>query len=84
MLVSKFSSYLSGITSSVTTCCNLLDLLRKYKIVNMKSINAVIQLTAMPIITFMTFSLLLSLIPVSVDTKSKLNKFSLDLQKATK
>ena len=66
MLISKLSSYLSGITSSFTTRCNLLDLLRKYKIVNIKSINAVIQLTALPIIIFMIFSLLLSLIPISI------------------
>ena len=87
-LVSKLSSYLSGITSSFTTCCNLLDLLRKYKTINIKVINAVIQLTALPTIIFVTLSLLLSLIPVSVGltglvgAESKLNKFS--LQKATR
>ena len=84
MLVLKLSNYLSGISSSLTTCGNLLDLHRKYRIVNIKSINAVIQLTAMPTIILMSLSFLLSLIPVSVGFESKLNKFSLYLQKATK
>ena len=54
----------------------------------MKIINAVIQLTTLPITTFMTLSLLFSLMPISVDftallgAESKLNKFS--LQKPTR
>ena len=84
MLVLKLSNYVSGISLSLTTCCNLLDLHRKYRIVNIKSINAVIQLTAMPTMIFKSLSLLLSLISVSVGFESKLNKFSLYLQKATK
>lgn len=78
------STYLSGITSSLKTFCNLLDLLRKYKIVNIKIINAVIQLTELPTITFIAFCFLLSLIPVSVSkltipvgVESKINKFRL-------
>ena len=87
MLVLKLSNYVSGISSSLTTCCNLLDLHRKYRIVNIKSINATTQLTAMPTKTFMAISLLSSIpdgLKVPVGFESKLNKFSVYLQKATK
>ena len=84
MSVLRLSNYLSGISSSLTTCCNLLDLHRKNRIVNIKSINAVKQLTAMPTMICMVLSLLLSLITVSRGFESKLNKFSLYLQKSTK
>ena len=73
MLFLKFSIYLSGTTSSLTSGSNLLHLLRKYKIISIKNTNAVMQPTALPTITFMLLHL--SLISVLVGVGSKLNKF---------
>ena len=72
MLFLKFSIYLSGTTSSLTSGSNLLHLLRKYKIISIKNTNAVMQPTALPTITFMLLHL--SLISVLVGGESKLNK----------
>ena len=77
----KFSIYLSGTTSSLTSCSNLLYLLRKYNITSTKIANAVMQPTAMPTIIFMLFHLsLISVLPsesVLVGVESKLNRFLL-------
>ena len=80
----KFSLYLSGSTSSLSFCSNLLYLLRKYKITTIKSTNAVMQPIALPTIIFFLvhFSLIsvLSSIWVLVGVESKLNRFSLYFQ----
>ena len=73
MLFLKFSIYLSGTTSSLTSGSNLLHLLRKYKIISIKNTNAVMQPTALPTITFMLLHL--SLISALVGVGSKFNKF---------
>ena len=72
MLFLKFSIYLSGTTSSLTSGSNILHLLRKYKIISIKNTNAVMQPTVLPTITFMLLHL--SLISVLVGGESKLNK----------
>ena len=80
MLFLKFSIYLSGTTSSLTSGSNLLHLLRKYKIISTKNTDAAMQPTALPTITFMLLHLslisVLSSISVLVGVESKLIKFS--------
>ena len=78
MLFLKFSIYLSGTTSSLTSGSNLLHLLRKYKINSTKNTNAVMQPTVLPTIIFMLLHLplisVLSSISVLIGVASKLNK----------
>ena len=52
MLFLKISIYLGGSTSSLTSCSNLLFLLRKYKIPTIKNANAVMQPIELPNVTF--------------------------------
>ena len=76
----KFSDYLSGSTSSLTSWSNLLYLLRKYKITSTKNTNAVMQPTALPNIMVMLLHLysisVLSSISV-LGVESKLNRLLL-------
>ena len=72
MLYLKFSIYLSGSTSSLTSGSNLLYLLRKYKIKTIKNTNAVMQPIVLPTIIFI---LVLSSVSVLVGVESKLNRF---------
>ena len=74
MLVLKFSIYLSGTSSCLASCSNLLYLLRKYKITSIKVTNAVVQPTALPTTIFMPLHL--SFISVFLGAESKLNTFS--------
>ena len=78
MLFLKFSVYLSGSFSSLTSCSNLLYLLRKYKITTIKNANAVMQPIVLPTVIFVI--LLLSSTSVLVGVESKLNRFSLYFQ----
>lgn len=71
ILVLKFYSYLSCTTSSLATWCDL-------------SVNAVIQLTALPTVAFLVLCLLLSLKSVWVGVESKPNKLTLNFQRVTK
>ena len=57
MLFLKFSIYLSGTSSCLASCSDLLHLLRKYKITSIKVTNAVMQPTALPIAIFMLLHL---------------------------
>ena len=77
MLYLKFSIYLSGSTSSLTSGSNLLYLLRKYKIRTIKNTNAVMQPIVLPTIIFI---LVLSSISVLVGVESKLNRFTIYFQ----
>ena len=77
MLYLKFSIYLSGSTSSLTSGSNLLYLLRKYKIRTIKNTNAVMQPIVLPTIIFI---LVLSSISVLVGVESKLNRFIIYFQ----
>ena len=77
MLYLKFSIYLSGSTSSLTSGSNLLYLLRKYKIRTIKNTNAVMQPIVLPTIIFI---LVLSSISVLVGIESKLNRFIIYFQ----
>ena len=77
MLYLKFSIYLSGSTSSLTSGSNLLYLLRKYKIRTIKNTNAVMQPIVLPTIIFI---LALSSISVLVGIESKLNRFIIYFQ----
>ena len=84
MLYLKFSIYLSGSTSSLTSGSNLLHLLRKYKITTIKNTNAVMQPNVLPTIIFILvhFSLIsvLSSISALVGVDSKLNRFIICFQ----
>ena len=77
MLYLKFSIYLSGSTSSLTSGSNLLYLLCKYKITTIKNTNAVMQPIVLPTIIFI---LVLSSISVLVGIESKLNRFIIYFQ----
>ena len=80
MLYLKFSIYLSGSTSSLTSGSNLLYLLYlliKYKIRTIKNTNAVMQPIVLPTIIFI---LVLSSISVLVGIESKLNRFIIYFQ----
>ena len=85
MLFLKLSTYLSSSTSSsLTSCSNLLYLLRKYKITTIKNTNAAIQPIVLPTVIFVIlhFSLISVLSSISnlVGVESKLNRFILYFQ----
>ena len=81
MLFLKLSIYLSGSTSSLNPCSNLLYLLRKYEITTIKNTNAVMQPIVLPTIIFILVHLsVLSSITVLVDVESKLNRFIIYFQ----
>ena len=81
MLFLKLSIYLSGSTSSLNSCSNLLYLLRKYEITTIKNTNAVMQPIVLPTIIFILVHLsVLSSISVLVGVESKLNRFIIYFQ----
>ena len=79
--VGNFYLFLSGTTSSLTSCANLLYLLRKNKNTSIKNTNAVMQPVVLPTIIFMHLHLslisVLSSMSGLVDVESKLNNFCL-------
>ena len=81
MLFLKLSIYLSGSTSSLNPCSNLLYLLRKHEITTIKNTNAVMQPIVLPTIIFILVHLsVLSSISVLVGVESKLNRFIIYFQ----